>query len=286
MTSDEWKIALEGRYYLKPFNPDEVKPEAPSADIAQLPPAPPAPSDTLAQPIVGVLDAKATKKKAEAVKRLANRIDINVRFGVYAGFPPHDDSIVCQWGDTEISQAQASNNERLWNEVTWELSVMHFRLEFLDLDRQMVPAFYQATDTRISAERQAQVCRIWNSGGIRVMWHTAERERDPFSSSDFADAHKLVRQMAEVMFQWPLDRVTKKMLEYPAGAFSAGPVFDAFRVTVFTIYAKSFYAANDRIPHIPLSQPGSLESQLTSMVGPFFGISNFADFLVIHQAVA
>lgn len=266
MTAYEWRVALEGDYTAAGRYSSDIRYEAPSEDVLRLPVVATSTSTEWtdnAGPTTGGSGGK--KRIAKSRQRLANRVDIAVRFGIYAGFAPYENSIVCQWGDDQITRAQADSSPDLWAEVVWELSVLQFRLEILELDRVLLPMFYLATDKRVGADREAKVCRIWNTGGIRIMWHTNRQERDPFSSPDSQEAQRVVLQMFEVMSIWPTDYDTR-LPRVPMGWDRGGEVFETFRAEVFAFYAKTFHSRYGRLPQMPLVQPESLSSRLNSAV--------------------
>lgn len=272
MTIHEWRAAVEGRYQQMPYNENDVRPQAPLEDIKKLP--------------LGSLETgkphrpesfSTHNKKSKwrlSMSRLAARIDVHVRFGVYAGFSPYDAAVArCQWGNQEITSSHALQDRDLWAEVLWELSVMNFRLEFADLDRELLPHVYKDADQRFAAAREAKVCGIWLSAGIRLMWHRSDSqaldEQDPFSSLDSAHARHVVRSMAVVMADWPSPRRirdAKQLLYPPRGVDQSQSLFDEYREDVYFFYTQTFYETRGRLPTAPYLQPASLESRLVSNV--------------------
>ena len=161
MRTSQWRIALEGRYYAVKYQwPKGVRPQASSSDIDRLPSPPPTIKKARLDSIPVRTPAQVhTRQRAldqvasvKAAKRLAERADVHVRFGIFGGFGPYDPSSVFQWGDMKVDRRMADKGEVLWKEIVWELSILNFYLEFLQLDRDLIPEFHLQTNKVLAAK--------------------------------------------------------------------------------------------------------------------------------------
>ncbi|OBZ76622.1 hypothetical protein A0H81_03260 [Grifola frondosa] len=95
------------------------------------------------------MEAGQIMKNANA-KRVADRVDINVRFGIHGGFPPYSADCAPAWGDVNITRQMLSADRTVFVGIVWELALFNFRLELIFLDRQLVPYFYNHSDQRLA----------------------------------------------------------------------------------------------------------------------------------------
>lgn len=266
MTTSQWRIALEGRYYL----PDNmvnctVKPQSSSHDMARLPPWPRKTKKARLEPqvasnVTSASSVEVRKRKKALDRRVADRVDIGVRFLVHAGFAPYDDTTSPQWGRTFVTSKMAHEDKDLWAEVVWELSVANFRLELLQLDRKVVMGVYCYEDKRYAAQREGKICHIWATGGLSVDWERESRWVDRLVIEDWEARRGAVKVMAEVLCGWPGGSKLMWHKDYDSN-FKA---FTDFEHAVFLFYTVTFHKHCGRLPIMPLSQPKSLARHVHS----------------------
>ena len=254
MTTHQWRVALEGKYYHTSFDHITVKPKSDPADIAKLPPAPPdlkrrrtEPSDT------------ATSNKGTQHRRIATRIDINVRFGVHAGFEPYDATERASWGRVALNadDIASQHDHALVREVVWELSVASFRLELLDLDQTILHTVYQHQDGSLAARRESLVCHIWQNGFVRPTWEDSV-ECDPLSSPSWEVRLPAVKQLAFIVSAWPGGQ---RFRSWNTSLAVNGAAFSRFEYDVLLFYSRTFSELRGRRPILPLIRPGTLASR-------------------------
>ncbi|OBZ78745.1 hypothetical protein A0H81_01028 [Grifola frondosa] len=198
MTTQQWRIALEGKYFAIEYEHSHVEPESAKEHIIRLPPPPPQEKRPRQE---GKMEAGQIMKNANA-KRVADRVDINVRFGIHGGFPPYSADCAPAWGDVNITRQMLSADRTVFVGIVWELALFNFRLELIFLDRQLVPYFYNHSDQRLALRRERVIYEIWNSGGVRPMW-TDDLKCDRLTSVLWDERREAVKQMAIVMKDWP-----------------------------------------------------------------------------------
>ena len=264
MRTSQWRIALEGRYYAVKYQwPKGVRPQASSSDIDRLPSPPPTIKKARLDSIPVRTPAQVhTRQRAldqvasvKAAKRLAERADVHVRFGIFGGFGPYDPSSVFQWGDMKVDRRMADKDEVLWREIVWELSILNFRLEFLQLDRDLVPEFHPQTDESLAAEREAAVFKIWGEG-LRPMWEQKHAKFDELTSTVREVRIKAVKLMSLVVRSWPGGK--EKLLPWNDTLTEFELSWTSFEESVFEFYIETFLVFHGRLPHIPLDQPPSI----------------------------
>lgn len=266
MNVDDWRFALEGRYWSMTFDntefPDIKGPSSPAADLAKLPPPPVGYVATSSHSDSTARNHQAKKHRMRNVARSARRIDVNVRFGVHACFPPYNSQDVFPWGNTAVSLADASKNRALQGEVVWELSVVGFRLDFLMLDRRLRTEMYDR-DEQTAAERESAICAIWNGDGVIPMWQTFPEDIDPFSSRTKATREIMIKRMANILVTWSGGELAlQQYLRRGQGNERAGVArasFADFEDAVFRFYITTFTKTMNRLPTIPYCQPESLK---------------------------
>ncbi|KAH9921097.1 hypothetical protein B0H21DRAFT_843873 [Amylocystis lapponica] len=171
MTANQWHLALEGAYYGVPAALLTVPPQSLPADIARLPDPP--------------VSAKRVRVEDQAVsvrtaKRISSRVDIAVRMGVHGNFPPFDaDTQVGYFGKILVDKDAASEDRDLWSEVVWELSLLNFRMELMELDRVLVEETYTRDEGAIAAARLQMIRSIWSEvQAVRPsLGHEIERDQ-------------------------------------------------------------------------------------------------------------
>lgn len=253
MTAGQWRIALEGRYYAVPYDHLRLKEElrVTPEQISRLPPPPP--------------DIKRRRHDPEAQhrkngtstqhKRVASRLEINVRFGLSGGFAPYDASEKIAWGRETLTAADiGSAFARIAPQVVWELSVASFRLELLDLDRVLLPKVYAHPDPSISARREMSIGTIWRNGWVRPIWED-KAEPDPMSSSAWETRVQAIQQFASIVGLWPRGGVFSSWDQHVALNEKA---FMDFEYRIFLFYAETFTRVKGRRPTLPSIQPATM----------------------------
>ncbi|GJF00802.1 hypothetical protein PsYK624_171030 [Phanerochaete sordida] len=258
MTAHEWRAALDGLYYSIPYDSSVVKPKSALADIQRLPSAPPEAKRQRTGPSGN--SYKSKKNEKAQYRRLASNIDVNVRFGVLAGFDPYDADQQVSWGKVTLRSADiaAQPGHTLLHEILWELSVANFRLELLELDRAILRVVYDHPDRAVAARRESLVCRVWRNGHLRPTWEDTD-QCDVLSSILWADRIPAVKQLAFVLSSWPGGDEYKTW--NPATAWNAFAFFE-FEYSVFLFYARAFHQRYGRRPILPLLLPKSLARRL------------------------
>ncbi|THH29461.1 hypothetical protein EUX98_g4727 [Antrodiella citrinella] len=203
-TKSCWRIAMDGEYYrILDIPAGDIQPLSSAADIAQLPvhirPARTVPD---VQPRKNKRLRKGTNTLVRGdQRRRAERVDVNVRFGVHAQFKPHDESEAQEWGRWQLSQADVNEHTALWREIVWELSVVNFRLELFHVDRVLCPHIY--ADSAQALLRSDQIISIWSSDGAVLPDWTRSLEVDLLNSSDDFEHGKALQRFAVCMSVWP-----------------------------------------------------------------------------------
>ncbi|OBZ65235.1 hypothetical protein A0H81_14715 [Grifola frondosa] len=162
MTKTQWKIALQGKYYAVDYSGCRRDPESPLCDIKRLPIAPSPSKRPRIEPGGSVQGANSRRPYAD--HRMSDRVDINVRFGVYAGFLPYNREERFKWGGTSVDYNTIVSNNDIAVHVLWELSVLNFRFELLMLDRIEAPHRYGTTAAQV--QRESLVVEVWGGGDI------------------------------------------------------------------------------------------------------------------------
>ena len=256
MTAAQWRYALEGKYYAVPYEHLKVKGglgfTLEDYDRLPLPP-----QDMKRR----VLDPEAKHRKnneSTQHKRVAGRIQINIRFGVHGGFPPYspDDKVV--WGGEDWDAARlAKCGTRVIRGVVWELSVANFRLELLQLDRTLLDVVYKHPDRFYAARRERMICSIWKNGWARPAWED-DPESDPLNSASWKVRVPPVQRLWTVISLWPgSDNIPTWSESFAHGEEE----FRKFEYQLFLFYAQEFYRLNGRRPVLPLLQPEGMDTQ-------------------------
>ncbi|KAI0039288.1 hypothetical protein FA95DRAFT_1612691 [Auriscalpium vulgare] len=242
LTAGQWRVALEGRYYRIDIPADrDIRPQSSSVDIGKLPPPPPK---------TGTATGPQRAPDRRTQRRAADRVDVNVRFGVHGGFEPYREELQPLWGSRGLARAQADLDTRVWMEVTWELSCMNFRLELMALDRIMDPAAY-SEESGWGTAREEEVMLIWEGDGkVRPMW---DRRAVVCGIESLADGRRLgaFTRWARVLNSWPA--ANGKLPQTPEGTTQ-----DLFEAHIARFYCFQFYSVSGRLPSFPLVAPSSL----------------------------
>ncbi|THH20708.1 hypothetical protein EUX98_g8536 [Antrodiella citrinella] len=190
-------------------------------------------------------------------RRRAERVDVNVRFGVHAQFKPHDESETQEWGRWQLSQADVNEHTALWHEIVWELSVVNFRLELFHVDRVLCPHIY--ADSAQALLRSDQIISIWSSDGAVLPDWTCSLEVDLLNSSDDFKHGKALQRFAVCMSVWPGGSEMTNLLSkyvWPSGRI----LYRHNNQHIFMFYLRSAHGVLKRLPTIPLAVPDTLEA--------------------------
>ncbi|THH21517.1 hypothetical protein EUX98_g8364 [Antrodiella citrinella] len=267
-TKSCWRVAMDGEYYrIQDIPATDIQPLSSASDIAELP--------VHIRPPRPVADGKTRKNKrlrqgnnalvrAEQ-RRRAERVDVNVRFGVHAKFVPHDESEEQEWGRWKLSQGKVTGNTALWCEVVWELSVANFRLELLHVDRVLCPHIY--TDSTQALLRSNKIISIWSSDGAVLPDWTRSLEVDLLNSSDDNQHGTALKRFADCMSIWPGgSEMTNLLAKY---VWPKGSVLDRRdNQPIFMFYLRSAHPVLKRLPTIPLAAPESINDHYYLLSAP------------------
>lgn len=248
MTASQWHLALQGLYYWVPPELLTVHPKSTDAEIARLPlePAPAKRARTENKP-----------PSHRNSKRLADRVDIAVRMVLYAHIPPYDPDVdVGHFGKLRVSRAVAATDCDLWSEVVWELSLLNFRLELLELDRTVLEARYggPGDDRDCAGDRQRAICAIWSDMQAVRPSLLHEIKRDLLSLPDWRERRPAFERWADVMREWPGGSAVGHASRDRDSEAACGE----FEVGVIGFYCRAFHGAFARLPTVPLCGPKSL----------------------------
>ncbi|OBZ70778.1 hypothetical protein A0H81_09007 [Grifola frondosa] len=191
MMKSQWAIALQGGYHYVKYKDSHFRPLSPVADIERLPPRPSvntsgfmnsgdsSKNETSVELETGEIkdsspshrhrngEKKNSRCQRQADSRLIDRVDINVCFGVYAGFPPYVRDTIVRWNDMDVTYEMIASSKDIAAMVVSELSILNFCLDLLDLDRQMLPNLY--IDPNSAMEREDAIFEIWGGGGFQTI---------------------------------------------------------------------------------------------------------------------
>lgn len=282
MTGTQWRVALEGRYYRLFSAPSNTRSSASDIEKLSFEPSRtgPDPSDSGSPAELGkrrrepstsndfeegeledhecVTQGPSNKKstskskksasqrKSQAARKqrnLADRQDINVRFGVHAGFPPYDPTVSVSVPFMGTSVRLVDIDKRIWGSVAWEISVIQSHLEFLDLELQLLPELYLSFSNQ--DEAMARVSRITSMWGEE--FDLSANAEEKVTSLDWSIRSLAIKDMAAVMRLWPKGR---ESLPSPAEEVTAD-----YEVKVIDFYLMTFNRAYGRLPTIPLVKP-------------------------------
>lgn len=257
MSTYQWRVALEGHYYLTSHEHISTRISVSHEDIAKLPDPP----REVKRRRVADSHKKGSKNTNRALseKRLASRLAINVRFGVYGGFSPYEPQQEVSWGSQRLVGADISSIcSGLLQEVVWELSVANFRCELLDLDRTILKPVYSDPDVSLAARREQTICNIWNGGWARPNWEEDVR-CDPFGSLSEEARSRAVKQLAAVVSLWPGGG---RLLDCYRKSSQQADILRQVEYDVFLFYARTFHMYKGRAPTLPHLQPLSMARRL------------------------
>ena len=250
MTTYQWRVALEGRYCAVPYDHLKVKINVTPEEIGRLPP--PGPDFKRRR-----LDenSKTKRHNGETLqhRRVASRLEINVRFGLYGGFLPYDPSERVAWGKLSLNAQDLSTpaHSNVIRGVVWELSVANFRLELLRLDRDLLSVVYGDPDTTLAARREAVICYIWKNEWARPVWEDST-EYDPLTSPVWTSRIQPIKQLSLVISLWPGG---ERFAKWDLTVAKDCRVFEQFEYDVILFYTRTFHAQYGRRPILPLVQP-------------------------------
>lgn len=257
LTISQWKVALEGRYHAFELPVGPIQPTSSPADIARLPAPPPtAKRARLNEPASEVSTSAAPgPSSTQAAKRLVDRIDIAVRFGIFGGHAVYTSRETPSWGRGVVARHTADTSLAIAECILWELSVFLFRLQLLALDRELAHSFYAASTPLEAARRERLVFKIWGGSGIRPLWEQ-KVECDPVNTLRWKTRLPCVRALGEVMMAWP-DADACGWREAYDDDFEE---FAEYERRMFMFYAKFYHGCHDTLPVLPFVAPLTLHS--------------------------
>ena len=257
MTTSQWKIALEGNYFAVHYPKGaEILPESSVADIRRLPEAP------TPQSILGKRarsdarlgsNVKLNNVERRRLKRLMERVDINVRFGVHGAFSPYrpDAQPLPTWRKRTVDFDRAREDENLWAELTWEISVTMFRLEFLALDQDVVPHLYDPEQSNLSRPRQYDIMCIWNDE-YKIWDQPGQDAQDWLISPDWRVRRAAIGRMLFAMEAWPHQDPPLPQWDERK---ERDDTFAELEKEVVLYYCRRFRSMRGRLPTFPLMRP-------------------------------
>lgn len=207
----EWRIALFGRYYqIDHAVAEDEDPEVAETRrkaMALLRPHPDAAKHEEKRSMQGppakkprLEGSRPSYKERKQQDMLAMRATISVRFGVHGKFAPYNSEMTVWWQGDIISRKDVESRKDIWATVVWELSLLSFRLELLQLDRHYCPSLYLGQDGGFV--RSQAVAGIWGHDGM-VLPDLSTAEVDFLSSRSAAVRHDALRRFADVLSKWP-----------------------------------------------------------------------------------
>lgn len=254
MTTQQWRFALEGRYFRTAIPGGPLQPQSSRSDLAKLPPLPDCAQLTLGKReriddhgLRTPKDGTSAAGHRRALKKACDRVDVHVRFGIQAGFSPYREELdpSPKWGERPVSFEVAKTDQGIWAELTWELSIMNFRLELLSMDRMMLPSAYEQSQDW-GKVREEEIMNVWvNDGSVRPRWDRADMDIG-LGASTAHGRRPAYERWAKVLASWD-------------GASEAFHVHDDhLEVLVLAFYCRRFYNAFGRTPTLPLVAPLSI----------------------------
>ena len=155
----------------------------------------------------------------------------------------------------KVDRQMADKGEVLWKEIVWELSILNFHLEFLQLDRDLIPEFHLQTNKLLAAKWEAAIFKIWGKG-LRLMWEQKHVKFDKLTSTVRGVRIKAVKQMSLVVRSWPGGK--EKLLLWNDTLTEFKLSWTSFEESVFKFYIETFLVFHGCLLHIPLDQPPSI----------------------------
>ncbi|THH28251.1 hypothetical protein EUX98_g5937 [Antrodiella citrinella] len=272
MTREEWRIALDGNYYqLVDVDPEKCPFKASPAEIAELP-LRPVPLKERNR----VEGDKASKRRRidnnhndrRVDRRLGTRVDINVRFGVHAQFVPHEETSRHRWGGREYTLQQLSGKGVVWGEVVWELAVMSFRLELMQVDRALCSGIYN-NQADGAWHRTNMAAKIWSiEGWITPPW-TYKMDEDCLATERMDVRGRALARFARLMSVWPSLDPNQMHPMQQLLATSPNTLDASHDVAIFSFYICSAHSILGRIPTFPLQMPPSVRPIRDSTAVPY-----------------
>ncbi|OBZ65760.1 hypothetical protein A0H81_14378 [Grifola frondosa] len=223
MTTTQWRIALEGKYCAIPYQALVVKPVSTPEDIAKLPSSPLLSEErqrTLHREQDGSTAVTSAEKRRQ--KQIADRIDIATSL-----YPS---------GKLLRLTCHSRHRSRLVDEVVWELAIMNFRLELLDIDRDLLASLYGDEDMSAAADRQLELLRIWHGEGSLHPMYERDTCADELGAEDWQIRREAHIRWARALQSWP--RVD---LAWRDEDLQDRRAYDAFEAHVVDVYCRSFY---------------------------------------------
>ncbi|KAH9916550.1 hypothetical protein B0H21DRAFT_827959 [Amylocystis lapponica] len=253
MTAAQWKVALQGQYMHLDDDMDRVLLHSHPADIEALLQATHASKRHRVD--ADRPSAQGDDCRQFAQRRLADCVDINVHFGVYEGLAPYASTMIEQWGEMSVSREDADTRDNLAAAVMWELSIFHFHLQLLDLDRELAARNYLGSTAVHARPCERVVMDVWGGYRVQPMWEDVD-DCDSLGAADWRMRKPRVMALGHLMQQWPLSNSLPRARE-------VGENKDAYlkyEHNIFQFYAVSFHRVRGHLPVVPLSLPSSVET--------------------------
>lgn len=244
MSTREWRMALEGKY-VQVRHVAMTEEATGAADQRQehlsvLPANPKVPSKRpSAEPEEGEM---LNFKKRRTEQTAAQRGAVNVRFGVHGGFAPYDTAMKIRWGDRSYSLEELSTAQEVWAALLYDLTIVNFRLEVLQLDRHYCPHLYAGADGGF--QRSQSIIAVWTKDWTIVPDYTRADVFDLFSADDPTVRRAALENFAKVLSEWPTIKIGASTL-------------DAHQ-DVLEFYIRSAHAVLHRVPTTPILPPRTM----------------------------
>ncbi|KAI0050139.1 hypothetical protein FA95DRAFT_689567 [Auriscalpium vulgare] len=269
-----WRFALDGQYHNYDLPPGaRVQPESAPDKIKRLPPYA-KPASVLGKRREATQETSqkkqaTTRTDGARAKRLVMRIDVAVHFGIDMGFPPYrsDPDPMPKWRNQKVDRSRAGQDRTLWSEITWELSVMHFRLDLLWLDVEVMRTVLDPEHVESElGRRQSSWLKVWSHVS------TTEPGTDPawfdwLLSPKWTDRNTGVSRLSGLVRTWP---------DFPdvppfSPAVSCAPsALETYERELYTAICRYFFARKGRMPTLPLSRPPSIPQREEPENGVYF----------------
>lgn len=245
MGAMQWRVAIEGMYYFLEYShlPQDVRPIAKAEDIAKLP-LRPGHDDRNSNGKRERPSQGGSNRTLKNDRRTRDRVDINVRLNVHAGFPPYEETQTAYYLSRELRLTDVEGDVRLYAEVVWDLSVLHFRLEFLALDAICFPYSDHPPTPQMINSRQMYITSIWGGGCL------TSTVNDGLTSPVFGLRASAILRLGECMQPWGFPSFGRAVI-----ITSNSPEYQRREQETIIFYVRKFHAHFGRIPMVPLSPP-------------------------------
>ncbi|KAI0038751.1 hypothetical protein FA95DRAFT_1578013 [Auriscalpium vulgare] len=260
LTTGAWRTALDGHYYSFPI-PKGTNVRSSVADIRKLAKPPNAPTVTGKRKEQSVSNPNK-KTDAKKARRLAERIDIGVHFNIRYGVPPYSPNLQPwpKWCNKEVTRVQVERDRNLWAEVVWELSTIHFRMDLIWFDQDIMDEKHKAQargdaahELDLRLDRLSQFMQVWHlQGGVHVAPESAEV--DWLVSTDWRTRRTGVARWSSLTRDWP----GMELEPFSARHSVSEDVFLVYERNMYEKYCRLYHAHRGRLPVLPLTRPSTV----------------------------